>query len=649
MTMDLQYVYTKKRSEFGRQCLFMEEGPKMLENLMPTKELMNNYILMNPVNHSTQCTSILAEHEVNTIRAQYEQHGMNHTEGGWPREVNPFDEEQTLRFKKKIEKDEMYIHTVLQLTHAMEHCILQNNAINIYEEYFDGLESASLMEHSTARTVNVYRDPNATKRPVTHLSWSPDGGTRLAVTHCFLEFQRIPPDVSTNSYIWEVENPNKPQLALKPQVPIVCLEYNPKDPNSLVSGMYSGQVACWDVRRGSVPVDISVVEPSHRDPVFNVLWINSKSGTEFFSSSTDGQVKWWDTRKLNEPSETLILDIVKGEEQVLSRALGASSLEYEGTIPTRFMVGTENGCVISCNRKGKTPAEKLVSKYNAHIGPVYAVERNPSFVKNFLTIGDWMARIWSEDCKESSIIWTSNHQAQLTDGGWSPTRPSVFFTTRMDGTLDVWDILQQQREALIHVKVCDYQLRTLRVHDLGQLVAVGNNLGTSYLVEFSENLATTGRNDKMLLTAMLERESRREKILEARSREIRLRQKTKMADSSHKELDKAKSSKSAEVVMDSGIVTAEKEFFAAIEAELEAIRVAAEKSAAEEEGEEEVEEEPEPPAEPAEKATTFAEDLLDEDEEGLEDEDFDEDLLADIGAGDVEGEAEDYAADPDDA
>jgi dynein intermediate chain 2 len=56
--------------------------------------------------------------QVNTIRVQYDQRGMNHTEGGWPREVNPVDEEQTLRFKKKIEKDEMYVHTVLQLTHV---------------------------------------------------------------------------------------------------------------------------------------------------------------------------------------------------------------------------------------------------------------------------------------------------------------------------------------------------------------------------------------------------------------------------------------------------------------------------------------------------------------------------------------------------
>jgi dynein intermediate chain 2 len=283
--------------------------------------------------------------------------------------------------------------------------------------------------------------------------------------------------------------------------------------------MFNGQVAVWDTRKGSDPVELSVIENSYRDPVHNVLWINSKSGTEFFGSSTDGQVKWWDTRKLSEPTETLILDISK-DDQTMANALGASCLEYESTIPTRFMVGTEQGKVISCNRKGKTPQEKMMFKFSAHYGPVLALQRNPAFLKNFLTIGDWTARIWSEDCRESSIMWTSFHKALLTDGAWSPTRfasfetvyyffligtihrLSVFFTTRSDGILDVWDVLQQQKQACLGVKVCDDALRCLRTHDMGRLVAVGNQKGTTYLVEFSENLSMSNKNDKMLLTAV---------------------------------------------------------------------------------------------------------------------------------------------------
>lgn len=89
-----------------------------------------------------------------------------------------------------------------------------------------------------------------------------------------------------------LENPNTPNLILKPPVPMVCLEYNLKDPNSLVGGMLNGQVSVWDTRKGPYPVEVSQIEESHRDPIRDVLWIASKSGSEFFSGSSDGQCKW---------------------------------------------------------------------------------------------------------------------------------------------------------------------------------------------------------------------------------------------------------------------------------------------------------------------------------------------------------------------
>ncbi len=59
------------------------------------------------------------------------------------------------------------------------------------------------------------------------------------------------------------------------------------------------------------------------------------------STSTDGFVFFWDTRRLGEPIETLELK-VKGSEDIL----GAVSLEYEAAAgPTKFMLGTEQGAV----------------------------------------------------------------------------------------------------------------------------------------------------------------------------------------------------------------------------------------------------------------------------------------------------------------
>lgn len=57
------------------------------------------------------------------------------------------------------------------------------------------------------------------------------------------------------------------------------------------------------------------------------------------------------------------------------------------------MVGCEPGTIMSCNRKAKTPAEKIVALYTGHLGPVYSLQRNPFFPKNFLSVGDWKARV----------------------------------------------------------------------------------------------------------------------------------------------------------------------------------------------------------------------------------------------------------------
>jgi dynein intermediate chain 2, axonemal len=193
------------------------------------------------------------------------------------------------------------------------------------------------------------------------LSWSPDGGYKIAITYCDTNFRSSTRHLSTNSYIWETENPNQPLHKLTSLSPSICIEYQQKekDINVLVSGQLNGQCCAWDVRAGCEPVSCTPREICHRESANRVLWINSKTGTEFFSGGADGQVIWWDMRKLNERLDFLYMDPEKSDEQVLERSYGVSVLEYETTIPTRFMVGSEQGMLFFCNRKGKTPLEKI--------------------------------------------------------------------------------------------------------------------------------------------------------------------------------------------------------------------------------------------------------------------------------------------------
>ena len=69
------------------------------------------------------------------------------------------------------------------------------------------------------------------------------------------------------------------------------------------------------------------------------------------SVASDGSVLYWDIRKLAEPVERLTLT-ERGSEKIL----GGVSLEYSPQAgPTKFMIGTEQGIILSGNWRAKTP------------------------------------------------------------------------------------------------------------------------------------------------------------------------------------------------------------------------------------------------------------------------------------------------------
>ncbi|XP_019851832.1 PREDICTED: dynein intermediate chain 3, ciliary-like, partial [Amphimedon queenslandica] len=520
--MEIVYVYTKKRNEFGRQAIFSDRPPELSIDIRPDSSMRNDYIRKDPVDIAVQYTSDMSEHEVNTERFETEIRGVNHTEGGWPKDINPAEVEQTIRFRKKVEKDEIYMQVIQDLGTKMEHYLKQNNSVDIYEEYFDKTEPLLNDKAPNARTINILRDPSDIKRTVSNISWYPDGANKIAVAYSALEFQKTSDVLSFDSYIWDIENPNKPEMTLKPASPMLCLEYNPKDSHTLAAGCYNGQIAIFDTRKSSQPTDTTPVEISHRDPVHKLIYPSSKTGNDIFSTSTDGQVMWWDIRKLVEPVETLVLEYPGYKPDV---TLGGITLEYESTMPTKFMVGTEQGVILSGNRKGKTPQDKLAHAFVGHLGPIYSLQRNPFYPKQFLTVGDWTTKIWSEDAKESPIMWTQYNTTPLTDGCWSPTRPGVFFTTSMSGSLNVWDLCLRQTAPSLAIQVCDESLHSIRVHEQGRLVACGSHSGVVTLLELSGALSVLQPNEKHNINAIFERETKREKILEGRRREMKLKAK----------------------------------------------------------------------------------------------------------------------------
>lgn len=64
---------------------------------------------------------------------------------------------------------------VIPVPPQVEHLIKQNNALDIYEEYFSGTVADHSSEQPYARTLTVFRDPSPLKRSASYISWHPDG------------------------------------------------------------------------------------------------------------------------------------------------------------------------------------------------------------------------------------------------------------------------------------------------------------------------------------------------------------------------------------------------------------------------------------------------------------------------------------------
>jgi len=69
----------------------------------------------------------------------------------------------------------------------------------------------------------------------------------------------------------------------------------------------------------------------------------------------------------------------------------------------QFLVGTEQGKVVACNRKAKNPSDRVGTIYEGHCGPVYALAR--SHPLSILTSGQPGVR---------SLVIAKNRRATLS-------------------------------------------------------------------------------------------------------------------------------------------------------------------------------------------------------------------------------------------
>ncbi|GAB5354002.1 hypothetical protein AAMO2058_000082400 [Amorphochlora amoebiformis] len=516
----LYFQRTRLRKDFGTPINFSDFKGRMRS--IPSEEVGSEsekqWVQKRYQTIEIDCTPQYAQHTADTGNFVQKNEGTLFVNGAWPKKIKGGEITERQRYLQRLTAEPAYHMEVPRVCDTAANTVLQNNTLNLYEQHFaDGDVFETDESTMSLKTLCVLKDPCNLNRHATKLSWHPDGSGKIAVSYSTMKFQKMNDDTPRSSYIWDINHPNQPEFELIPQSPLCCLRFNPKTHDHLAGGMYNGVVGFWDVRKESRrPVSTSNIEFSHRDPVFDLRYVSSRSGTECVSVSTDGQLLWWDTRKLERPIDEFTIRTDSKE------IMGISALEYkaEGG-PTKYLVGTEKGFPVLVERKAKKdqPSEKKIKAifnqgHGGHFTATRGIKRNPVHTSFFLTVGDWCAKLWSEETLKSPIMISAYNHAYLTAACWSTIRPGVFFTGKTDGTMDMWDLYSKQNEAVSTIKISESPITDICCNKRGKLLAVGAEDGVTSIVALGKGLSTAQRMEKEVMFEIFEREKKKEGLLE---------------------------------------------------------------------------------------------------------------------------------------
>lgn len=120
------------------------------------------------------------------------------------------------------------------------------------------------------------------------------------------------------------------------------------------------------------------------------------------------------------------------------------------------------------------------------------VEKSPHFPDIYMTVGDWSFKIWKVDQKEPVFI-SPCAEYYLATARWSPTRPGIIITARVDGSIDVWDLVDQGHKASLNFSTGSDPITSMEFwqssHNVSvQYLAVGDSSGKLHVIDMPRNL-----------------------------------------------------------------------------------------------------------------------------------------------------------------
>lgn len=168
---------------------------------------------------------------------------------------------------------------------------------------------------------------------------------------------------------------------------------------------------------------------------------------------------------------------------------------------------------------GKIQTPKPDFYHTLHDGVILTLQRSPFFKDVVLCVGGWTFTLWKEGVTSGPVLQSSANNVRLTAGHWSPSRPGVFFIAKVDGSVEVWDLLDKTHEPSLVQSVSPAPITTIYPFPVSQkqhLLAVGDTLGTLHILEIPWSLRHPTPNETIGVSNYFEREVKRRAFVVAR-------------------------------------------------------------------------------------------------------------------------------------
>eukprot|EP01083_Nonionella_stella_P223415 796245_1 len=170
-----------------------------------------------------------------------------------------------------------------------------------------------------------------------------------------------------------------------------------------------------------------------------------------------------------------------------------------------------------------------------------SLARSPHFDDVCLTVGDWSFAIWKKDML-TPLFHSPFASAYLTCACWSPTRPAVVVTAKTDGTVDVWDLLDQSHAPVLQnwpvasccISSMQFWQSTTRST---QYLAAGDTGGNLHILEIPRSFRRHLHSEISLVRSFYDREiarvdyvAGREKVLAVERAELEKQEQSKQKE-----------------------------------------------------------------------------------------------------------------------